>query len=275
MPVEENVASHYTRGNLEQAILAAIATTRPGSAKLSTGDLVALDEFHVGGIEATRELADQMQLSHGMRVLDVGCGIGGPARYFAEDRRCHVTGVDLTKEFVDVARRLTQMVGLSGTTEFHQADARTLSFANASFDRAYMIHVGMNIADKTAVYREVGRVLKPDGIFAVFDVVRASDGEISYPMPWANSAETSFVSDLNQYHHALEASGFKIERQRHRGQFSIEFTERAMARTAQSGPPALGLQLLMGEKTPLMLKNVLIGMKQGVLEPIEILARAV
>lgn len=274
MPIEEKVASHYTRGNLEQTILRAIAETRPELSTFSASDFSTLDEFHVGGIEATRELAGQMELAPGMLLLDVGCGIGGPARYFAAEQKCRVTGVDLTQEFVEVAQKLTKMTGLAGSAEFHQADARSLSFPDASFDRAYMIHVGMNIADKAPVYREARRVLKPGALFAIFDVVRLGGGEISYPLPWANTAETSFVSDLSEYRKSLESSGFTVERERHRGQFSIEFSERMMARMAQSGPPALGLHLLMGEKAPVMLRNVLHAMKQGVLEPVEIFARA-
>jgi hypothetical protein len=122
--------------------------------------------------------------------------------------------------------------------------------------------------------------MKPAGLFAVFDIMvsgdgRIGDGAIRYPVPWALSEETSFVGTVQEYRDALEGAGFRVEQERGRGAFSIAFTERMMARMAQGGPPALGLHLLMGEKTPVMIGNVLAAMKEGALEPIELFARAV
>src|SRR5271169_3174310 len=111
MDVEEQVAAYYTRGTLEERILGLLRTTGKNLDELSTEDFVSLDEFHLGGREATKALADLMELQAGMHLLDVGCGIGGPARYFAE-RGCQVTGIDLTQEFVRVAESLTRMVKL-------------------------------------------------------------------------------------------------------------------------------------------------------------------
>lgn len=133
----------------------------------------------------------------------------------------------------------------------------------------------MNISDKAGVFREVRRVLKARGLFTIFDILRIGDGAIRYPVPWALSEETSFVGTGKEYRHALQKAGFEIVRDRGRGAFGIEFTERMMARMAQGGPPALGLHLLMGEKTPIMVGNVLGTMKEGILEPVELYARAV
>jgi len=152
--------------------------------RLNPFDLAPADEFHVGGLDATRELAEQMELAPGLQILDVGSGIGGPARYFAAERQCKVTGVDLTEEFVQVARSLTRRTKLENLVEFVQASALNLTFNPETFDRAYMIHVGMNISDKAGVFREVRRVLKPGGKFAIFDYVRTKDGPITYPVPW-------------------------------------------------------------------------------------------
>ena len=274
MESEEQVAGHYTRGGLAETILQALARSGKDPAHIAAEDLSAVDEFHVGGIEATKALAEQMELKPGMRLLDVGSGLGGPARYFAGQQGCKVTGIDLTEEFVNAAKRLTQVVKLDHLVDFRQGSALQMPFETDTFDRACMIHVGMNIADKAGVYQEVRRVLKPGGLFAVFDILRIGTGAIQYPVPWAMSEETSFVADMRQYAHALETSGFKIERERRRGAFGIEFTQRVVARLAEGGPPALGLHLLMGEKTPLMIKNILAGMEQGVMEPVEIFARA-
>ena len=275
MSSETKVAGHYTRGGLEETILKAVARMGLDSDHLNALDLAPADEFHVGGLDATRELAAQMELAPGLRILDVGSGIGGPARYFASEHQCKVTGVDLTEEFVRVARSLTRRTKLDHLAEFVQTSALDLKFQPESFDCAYMIHVGMNIADKAGVFREVRRALKPGGKFAIFDFLRTGDAPITYPVPWAASEETSFVVRLESYREALEKAGFRVERERVRTAHAIEFTERAIARAAQNGPPALALHLLMGEPAPLMIKNVLVMMKQSVLEPVELYARAV
>jgi ubiquinone/menaquinone biosynthesis C-methylase UbiE len=275
MSTEAAVARHYGRGQLEELILAAVAREGKDPEKLTAGDLAAVDEFHVGGLEATQELAKQMELRAGLRLLDVGSGLGGPARYFAAEHGCRVTGIDLTEEFVRVAGSLTKRTKLDGLVEFRQGSALELPFERDTFDRAYMIHVGMNIADKAGIFREVRRVLKPAGLFTIFDIMRAGDGPIRYPVPWALSEETSFVATVKEYRNALQNAGFNITQERGRGAFAIAFTERMMARMAQGGPPALGLHLLMGEKTPVIVGNILAAMKEGVLEPVELFARAV
>ena len=275
MSTEVAVAGHYGQGRLEESILAAVAREGKDPEKLAAADLSAVDEFHVGGIEATQELAKHMELRAGLRVLDVGSGIGGPARYFAAQHGCRVTGIDLTEEFVRVARSLTARTKLDGLVEFRQGSALEMPFEPESFDRAYMIHVGMNIADKPGIFREVRRVSKAGGLFTVFDIVLAREAVIQYPVPWALSEETSFVGTTKDYRDALQGAGFQITQERGRGPFSIAFTERVMARMAQGGPPALGLHLLMGEKTPMMINNILAMMKEGVLEPVELYARAV
>src|SRR6202040_3264506 len=118
MSTEAKVAGHYGRGQLEERILGAVAREGKDPENLTAGDLAAVDEFHVGGIEATQELAKHMELRAGLRVLDVGSGIGGPARYFAAQHGCRVTGIDLTEEFVRVARSLTARTKLGGLVEF-------------------------------------------------------------------------------------------------------------------------------------------------------------
>ena len=273
MSTEAKVAGHYTRGGLEDVILQSLKKAGKDPANLAPADLAAVDEFHVGGLESTQELAAQMELRAGLRLLDVGSGIGGPARYFAAEHGCKVTGIDLTEEFVQVATSLTRLVKLDHVVDFRQASALELPFERESFDRAYMIHVGMNIADKAGVYREVQRVLKPGGLFVIFDILRTGDGALEFPVPWAANEETSFVTDLPGYRAALQEAGFRIERERDRRGFAIEFTENMIARMGQGVPP-IGLHLLMGEKTPLLAKNMVITMKNGVISPIEIYARA-
>ena len=275
MGIETKVASYYTRGRLEDSILQALVQAGKDLANLTHGDLAALDEFHAGGREATKELAAQMELRPGLHLLDVGSGIGGPARYFAAEHACRVTGVDLTEEFVLVSRSLTRRTKLDHAVEFLHGSALALPFERATFDRAYTIHAGMNIADKPGLFREVRRVLKPKGLFAIFDLMRTAEGPIRYPVPWALTEETSFVAHVNDYRDAVTAAGFHVTREHRRGALALEFTQRMMARVTQGGPPVLGLHLLMGERTKLMLSNVHTMIQEGILEPVELVATAV
>jgi len=270
---EAQVAGHYGKRGLEAKIVSVMKNARMDLQHLTPEQLAPADEFHVGGLDATKELAAQMELRAGLRLLDVGSGIGGPARYFAS-RGCAVTGIDLTQEFVSVATALTKMMKLEGTAEFQQGSALKMPFADGAFDGAYMLHVGMNLADKAAVFRETRRVMKSGGLFTVFDILRCGPGSFGFPVPWAQNMETSFVADTGGYRMALQEAGFKVEKVRGRRQFSIEFLQRAMARAAEGGTPALGLHLLLGERTPEMMKNVLTAIQGSVLEPVEMIGRA-
>jgi ubiquinone/menaquinone biosynthesis C-methylase UbiE len=275
MSTEQNVIGHYTLPQLEQTVIDAITRAGKNPSQITYLDLAPVDEFHVGGIDATHDLAGQMDLQKGQRLLDVGSGIGGPGRLFAAEYGCQVTGVDLTPEFVRAAQTLTRMVKLDSLAEFKEASALELPFGKNEFDRASMIHVGMNIPDKAGVFREVRRVLRTGSVFAIFDLMRVSEGALAYPMPWAIEPGNSHVAEAQSYRDDLQSAGFKLERERSRRAFAIEFSEQVMARIAKGGPPVLGLHLLMRERTPVMLKNVLTAMKQGILDPIEMVARAV
>lgn len=273
MNVEQQVATYYTREKLEEKILGALRSAGKNLNDLRSDDLSALDEFHLGGRESTQALSEFMALRPGMHLLDVGCGIGGPARYFAE-RGCQVTGVDLTEEFIRVAENLTRRVKLDHRATFRQASALELPFGPATFDGAYEIHAGMNIADKAGVFREVARVLQPGAGFAIFDIMRTTDGPLAFPVPWAQTPETSFVVSPDEYRHALEAAGFRIAHQRDRRQFALEFMEKMRAQAQSSGPLVLGVHVLMGDQAQLMLKNVNMAIASGVLTPVELVAIA-
>jgi SAM-dependent methyltransferase len=274
MSVERQVSAHYTPGMLEEKILSALRIAGKNPEQVSSEDLSLLDNFHIGGRHAIEDLSAFMHLQSGMHLLDVGCGVGGPARYFAE-RGCEVTGIDLSEEFVQVARSLTHKLKLDAKAHFRQGSALEMPFASGTFDGAYMIHVGMNIQDKAGVFREVARVLKRGARFAIFDIVRTGDAALKFPLPWAASSQTSFVVRVEDYRQALEAAGLRTEHERGRRPFAVEFIERRNAAIASAGSaPVLGVQLLMGEQAPFMMKNVNEAIMKGNLEPVELVAVA-
>ena len=272
MEIEKNVAAHYTRGTLEEQILGILRGSGKSMDQLTVHDFSALDHFHLGGEESTEALAGFMDLQPGMHLLDVGSGMGGPARYFAA-KGYQVTGIDLTEGFVRGAESLTHLLKLDAKARFRQGSALELPFESGTFDRAYMIHVGMNIEDKAGVFHEVARVLKPRGAFAIFDIMRERAGHVDVPLPWAATVETSFVAGIDEYRQLLQAAGFRIEHERNRHDFALEFATKMRERAAAGQAPVLGVHLLMGEQAPLMLKNVNRAIAEGVLAPVEMVAR--
>ena len=274
MNVEQQVENNYTHGALEEAILDALRKAGKDIGKLTTADLGGFDQFHLGWHPATVEFAKHLHLHSGMKLLDVGSGIGGPARYFAEAFDCEVHGIDLGREFVDVATSISRRVGLSEMVTFQQASATQMPVAGRSFDRATMMHVGMNIADKRKVFDEVRRALKPDGLFGVYDAMRVGEGNLPYPLPWAMSAETSFVERPADYRRYLEGAGFVIESESDRGDFARMLAREMREKIEREGPPLLGAHTLMGETASVRLGNVMSMLQAGVISPVEIIARA-
>jgi len=272
--IEGRVAQHYARSDLEQAILDALVAAGKDLDRLAPGDLAPVDEFHTGGRQATVELAAQLDIRPDMHLLDIGCGIGGPSRFFAETAGCRVTGIDLTEDYVRTAAALARRVGLDGRVAYRQASALSLPFEPATFDGAYMMHVGMNIADKPALFREVRRVLRTGGAFAVYDVMRTGEGALRFPLHWAASAETSFVASPAEYRRALEEAGFEIRKERDRSEFARAAFREAQARAAAGGPPPLAIHLLMKTDVAQKLANIIANIEGGLIAPVELVCRA-
>lgn len=268
------VAEHYSHGALEQRILDALSMMGADPERLEPDQLAPVDEFHIGGRVATVELVDQLKLRAGLRVLDVGSGLGGTARYLVRTHDVEVIGVDLTPEYVQVASSLTRRSGLAGRAEFQQGSATDLPFPDSSFDRAAMLHVGMNIADKAAAFREVRRVLVDGGSFGVYDIMRTGSGEIGYPMPWAATPATSFLAQPQDYRDLLAEAGLPVEVERDRREFGIRFLRGMLAKIAESGPPPLGLHLVMGKDAAVKITNMVEGLECGALAPIELICSA-
>lgn len=274
MDNEQNVAQHYTHGSLENAILGALKAAGKDPDKLSHTDLAGVDEFHIGGRQATMDLSAQIGLPRGARVLDVGCGIGGASRFFATERGWKIDGIDLTPEYIDVAGRLSRRIGLGDDVSYRVASATELPFPDASFDGAYMIHVGMNIPDKKGVFSEVRRVLKPGGLFAIYDVMRESDAEFIYPVPWSTEPTTNAIDFAATYKKLLSDAGFKVEKDRSRRDFALEFFRQMRERLAQGGPQPPGLPILMGSTSPQKVANMIGLLQSGVISPTEVISRA-
>jgi ubiquinone/menaquinone biosynthesis C-methylase UbiE len=249
MPLQTDVSKHYTHGSLIEAIRAGIVSLGKAADTVAVDDLSPVDEFHIGGRRASEEFLDQLGFSAQMHILDVGCGLGGAARFVASRYGSRVTGIDLTAEYVETGNTLCKWVGLDQCIFLQQSSALAMPFAERSFDGAYMLHVGMNIEDKEKLASEVARVLRPHSFFGIYDVMRTGSGDLAYPVPWATTANLSAVSEPEQYRKALRKAGFTVIAERNRRDFALAFFADLRAK-ATGGPPPLGLHLLMGKSTP-------------------------
>jgi ubiquinone/menaquinone biosynthesis C-methylase UbiE len=272
--MRSDVADHYARGDLVTAIREGLARMGKTESTVTAEDLAPVDEFHIGGRAATADMARQLALTASDRVFDVGCGLGGPARQIAAHYGCHVSGVDLTRDYVDAGNILSGWLHLDDQVSLQHGDALALPFADGSFTAAYMVHVGMNIADKTALFGEVARVLRAGARFAIFDVMRTGEGELSYPLPWASTADTNAIASLREYCDALSAAGFDIVSERERRDVALEYFARQRAQVTAASR-ALGVHTLMGARRPEMVRNMSEGISAGCIAPVEIIARKV
>lgn len=273
MPAQADVSRHYTHGRLIEAVRAGIASLGKTTATITVDDLAPADEFHIGGRKATEHFLGQLALTSEMHVLDIGCGLGGAMRCAASRYGCRVTGIDLTVEYVETGNAMCEWVGLGQRVSLQQGSALAMPFADRSFDAAYMLHVGMNIAEKDKLAREVARVLRPGSCFGIYDVMRTGDGELVYPVPWAATPELSAVADLQAYRNVLDAAGFAIIAERNRRDFALAFFAELRARSAAAdGPPPLGLHLLMGKTTLDKVQHMIDNIAAGRIAPVELIA---
>lgn len=246
------VEGHYASRSLVDSVLAAVDAAGLPKSGLKAGDLASLDQFHARGLAATKELAALAGIDANARVLDVGSGIGGPARHLAESFGCTVVGIDLTAEYCRLATVLTERTGLADKVSFQPANALDLPFADGSFDVTWTQHVAMNIGDRPKLYGEMHRVLKPGGRIAFYDAVAIKGQEPVFPVPWARDVSTSFLWDADATKAVLEKTGFNIRSWRDATEEAKQFFA---ARPSPPGPSALGLHLLMGPDFRIMAGN--------------------
>ncbi len=271
--IEAAVARHYGDAGLLARIMAGLEASGVDPDSLRPDDLAPVDEFHIGRREATAHAVAKMNLEPSARVLDVGCGIGGAARYIATQIGCRVTAIDLTPEFIATARRLTELTGLDDKIAFEVASALDMPFEDGAFDAAITLHVAMNIPERPVLYGEIARVLKPGATFCIYDVMKLGEGEIAFPVPWAETPATSHLTTVEEMRGLLDAAGFDLGEVEDRSDFARAFFQDALAAAAAAdGPPPLGTHLILGASAPEKFRNVLNNIEAGRIAPVQMIA---
>ncbi len=249
------IQRHYGGAAIVQRVLAAVADSGHDVSRLTAEMLYPYDQFHWRSLAATRENAAKLNLDASMHLLDVGSGVGGPARYMACSFGCRVTGIDLTEEFVAAAQELTERCRLSDKVAFRQGDALAMPFSEASFDAACCLNVAMNINNKAGLAREIRRILKPRGRLVWTEATQGPGGPPHYPLPWARNPDISFLVSGRELRSAMEGAGLRIVEW-------IDETEATRAAFAQAGrspqPSASSMisnQVIMGDDFAERLNN--------------------
>ena len=262
-PGDAAIDRHYGIGGLLRSILDGLAASGIDCSSLEPADLAPVDAFHTRGREAALELAAIAGLRPGLELLDVGCGLGGTLRMLAAEHGCRATGIDLTAEYIEVARQLAKLVGLDGRVVFERGSALQLPFGDASFDVVWTEHAQMNIADKGGFYGEISRVLRPGGRLVFHDIFQGEGGVPRYPTPWAPSAALSALAEPETAKAAIAAAGLDVTTWIDTSGHSLHWFRAVLQRMRETGPPPLGLHLLMGPTAAEKFDNVLRNLEQG------------
>ncbi len=274
MTDSRDITRHYVHaGDLRSRLREALMDDGADPDHPTLEALAPYDQFHGRGLEATLELATLIEAQPGHHLLDIGSGIGGPARFFADRFGCHVTGIDLTPEFCELAAHLTQLTGLQDRVTFEVGDALAMPFPPGTFDGAYSMNVSMNIADKAGLYAAIHRVLKPGAWLILSEIARGATGTLSYPTPWASSQATSFLATPEDTRRGLEQAGFDVLAMRSTREATLAFgaRSRAMAERGEK-PPHRSVMLIHQALAKPAMANVARGLADGAIEPVEIVA---
>ena len=256
---DRSINNHYSQVNLGENILAAYERAGKDVEALTLDDISSCDEFHIRGRDATRELAQLAKLQKGMKVLDLGCGVGGAARTLAAEFGCEITGLDLVEEYCRTAEMLTERVGLSDKVTFRHGNAMDTPFDDGSFDVIWSQHTIMNIEDKPRFFNEACRLLRSEGRLALYEICAGAASPPYYPVPWASDSTISFLAEPEELRDILGQIGFKELVWRDVSALSLEWfhgLKTAMASRSKEAPPRPGLNLLMGKTSGDKARNI-------------------
>ena len=269
----KSVADHWATGDIYGPIEAALRQLGKPLDALTVEDLGPVDHFHARGFPATVELADRLPIRPGQHLVDIGCGLGGPARYLAKRFQCSVSGVDITEPFVVAANKLTALLGMEEQVRVELGDGQNLPYPDATFDGGYTQHVTMNVADRPKFFAEAFRVLKPGAFFAMTEHGLGPTGNPHHPVPWSDDGSGAYLVTPAQTRALLQQAGFEDIVVEDTGPKYLAGYQAALARAEKGALPPLGLHLLMGASTTDKIRNAARNIEEGRTHPIQVICR--
>lgn len=273
MANEKTIADHWGTGDTYALIIAALAKMSKSTDALTMEDLAPVDHYHARGLTATIELADRLPIEADQHIVDIGCGLGGPARYIAKRFQCKVSGVDITKPFVEAANKLTALLHMEDQVKIELGDGQRLPYADALFDGGYTQHVTMNVADRPRFFAEAYRVLKPGAFFALTEHGLGPKGDAYYPLPWSEDGSGAYLVTPSQTRVLLEAAGFEDILIEETGPQYVAAYKTVMEKAETSVLPPLGIHILMGNTAQQKTQNSARNIKEGRTCPIQVVCR--
>lgn len=267
------IAGHWATGDVYGLIAAALEKAGKPLDTLTVEDLTPIDHFHARGFPATVDLADRLPVKEGDRLIDIGSGLGGPARYFAKRFGCEVDGIDITPAFVEAAEKLTALVGMAAEVRFRQGDAQALPFDDATFDGGYSQHVTMNIADRSRFFGEAFRVLKPGAFFALTEHGLGPAGSPHHPLPWSEDGSGAYLMAPEETRRLLEEAGFADLDVEDTGPKYLAAYRKVMELAGRGELPPLGIHLLLGGTAPQKTRNAARNIEEQRTHPVQIVCR--
>ncbi|HSF92220.1 MAG TPA: class I SAM-dependent methyltransferase, partial [Paracoccaceae bacterium] len=233
--------------------------------------LAPVDHFHARGFPATVELADALPIKEGDRLVDIGCGLGGPARYLAKRFKCHVDGIDITAPFVDAANKLSALVGMEDAVECRHGDGQKLPYDDEAFDGGYTQHVTMNVPDRNVFFGEAYRVLKPGAFFALTEHGLGEVGEPHHPVPWSEDGSGAYLMRPADTVAALEKAGFADIKVTDTGEKYLQGYNRAIELAERGEAPVFGTHILLGKLAPQIVRNAARNIEERRTHPVQII----
>jgi SAM-dependent methyltransferase len=268
------LADHWAKkGDVYALIISALEKMSKPLEGLTIEDLAPVDHFHARGFPATVELADQLPLRAGHHVLDIGCGLGGPARYVAKRFQCEVSGIDITEPFVEAANKLTALLRMDAQVKIRHGDGQRLPYPDSRFDGAYTQHVTMNVADRLSFFAEAFRVLKPGAFFALTEHGLGLTGNPHHPVPWSEDGTGAYLIKPSETRALLEKTGFKDIVVEDTGAKYVASYKMRIEMAEKGTLPLLGIHILMGETASQKTRNAARNIEEGRTHPIQLICR--